>query len=337
MRASEIAKSLNCAFLGPGDPEIRAVAPMDEAGQGDIAFLHNHAYRRRLASTHADCIVMREEDVPENREFAAIVSDDPHRSMAEAVDLLYPERLPSGLVDSSARIHPTAKVGGGVSIGVFTAVGEGCEIGDGTIIGDNVSIASNVLIGKDCRIYSGVSIYSQTVLGERCIIHSGTVIGSDGFGFAPTRDGILKIRQVGRVVIEDDVEIGANCTIDRGSFNETLIGSGTKIDNLVHVAHNCKIGRFCLIAAQTGLAGSTVLGDRVMVGGQVGFAGHQRVGDGSILFAKSGIAGDVPPGSKLFGIPAKNSIDAHRERVCVSRLEELFKRIKMLEKLVEEK
>ncbi|RKZ28178.1 UDP-3-O-(3-hydroxymyristoyl)glucosamine N-acyltransferase, partial [bacterium] len=174
-------------------------------------------------------------------------------------------------------------------------------------------------------------------LGESCVIHAGSVLGSDGFGFAPAKEGIDKVRQVGKLVIEQDVEIGACCTIDRGTFTETHIGRGTKLDNMVHIGHNCKLGEYCLIAAQTGLAGSTVIGDRVLIGGQVGFAGHQVIGDDCIFFAKSGISGDVPPKSRYFGYPAKERMTAHRESGYISRLGELFKRVKKLEKILEEK
>ncbi|HHS50326.1 MAG TPA: UDP-3-O-(3-hydroxymyristoyl)glucosamine N-acyltransferase [candidate division Zixibacteria bacterium] len=338
MRASEIAKTLtDCEFLGPDDPEISAVSGIAEAGSADIAFLHNRSYKKFLAETGAGCVVMRREDIPESRDFAVIVSSNPHLSMAQTVKLLYPELLPAPSISSDARIHPSAKIGKGASIGAFSAIGEKTCIGDGTIVAENVTIGADVTIGARCRLYPGVTIYPKTTIGNDCIIHAGTVLGSDGFGFAPSPDGILKVIQVGRTVIEDEVEIGANSAVDRGSFGETRIGRGTKIDNLVQVGHNCRIGKYCLIAAQTGLAGSTVLGDRVMVGGQVGFAGHQTIGDGSTILAKSGVAGEIPPKSKLFGIPAKPSREAHRDVLLISRLDELFKRLRQLEKLLEEK
>ncbi len=337
MLASELARKLGCDFVGPGDPEIDGVAPIDEAAPSDVAFLYNRIYRRRIASTSAGMVVLQSDDLPDRHDFAAAISDNPHRCMAQAVDLLYPKEIIEPHVDRSANIDPSATIGKKVSIGAFARIGPGCVVGDGAIIGEGVVLGARVHLGPRCRLFPRVVVYADTWLGEGCIVHAGTVLGSDGFGFAPTEDGILKIRQVGRLIIEQDVEIGANCTVDRGSFTETRICRGTKIDNLVQIAHNCRIGECCLIASQTGLAGSTILGDRVMVGGQVGFAGHQKVGDGSIILAKSGVVSDVPPRSKLFGIPARNSITEHREGIYLARLGELFKRVKALEKKLEEK
>ncbi|MCK5833437.1 UDP-3-O-(3-hydroxymyristoyl)glucosamine N-acyltransferase [bacterium] len=336
MRASEIAKFLDSEFIGPGDPDISSIGSINSASSRDIVFLHNPSYRKWLTETKAGCVVLKKENIPIERNYAVIVSTDPHRSMAECVDILYPERLPKPQINSEARIHASARVAEGVYIGPFTAIGADSVIEEGCVIGDGVSIGQDVIIGPKSMIYAGVKIYSKTEIGEKCIIHAGTVLGSDGFGFAPTPEGILKVRQVGKLIIEDSVEIGANCTVDRGSFGETRIGKGSKIDNLVQIAHNCIIGKYCLIAAQSGFAGSTSLGDRVMVAGQVGFAGHQKIGDDSLFYAKSGITGDVPAGSRYFGIPAKNSIEAHRESVYVSQLNGLFKRVKELEKKLKE-
>jgi len=337
MLASELAKELGCDYLGPGDPEIIGVAPIDEATSSDVAFVHNPVYLKRLSSTSAGLVVLMDKNIPEGRNFAVTISDNPHRSMAQAVDLLYPEKMIEPGIHPSAVVDPTVKIGKNVFIGARAYIGAECVVGDGSIIGEGVVLSDNIHIGPGCRLYPNITVYSGTWLGEGCIIHAGAVLGSDGFGFAATEDGVLKIRQVGKLVIEQDVEIGANSTVDRGSFSETRIGKGTKIDNLVQVAHNCKIGEFCFIASQTGLAGSTVIGDRVMVGGQVGFAGHQKIGDGSLIFAKSGIASDVPPGSKYFGIPAKESNIVHREHAYISRLQKLFRRVRTLEKLLEDK
>ncbi len=332
MRASELADMLSGTLAGPGDPEIATVAPLDEACEGQVAFLHNSKYRKQLAISKASCIVLRERDIPEERTFAAIVLPNPHRAMADAVDILYPEKTPLAGIHPTAMIDPTATIGKGVSVEAHVFIGPGSVIGNNCRVYQGCVLMSDVHIGPKCALYPNVAIYPKTWLGEGTIIHSNTVLGSDGFGFAPTGEDILKIRQVGKLIIESDVEIGACCTLDRGSFTETRIGRGTKIDNMVHIGHNCRIGENCLIAAQTGLAGSTIIGNRVIIAGQVGFGGHQKIGDDSIFFAKSGINGDVEPGSQYFGYPAKDRLKTHRENVYISKLGELFKRVKELEK-----
>ncbi len=334
MQASELARRLGGEFVGPGDPDVRSIKPLGEANAGDVAFLHNVKYKPQLETTKASCVVSAADCIYEGRKYTAIIHPEPHMAMALAVDILYPELIPEPGVHTSAAVDNSARIGDRVFIGPSVFVGADSEIGAGTIIESGCSIMPDVRIGENCHIYPNVVIYPKTCLGGRCIIHSGTILGSDGFGFAPTNDGILKIRQIGSLVIEDDVEIGANCTIDRGTFTETHIGLGTKLDNLVHIAHNCRIGKYCLIAAQTGLAGSTHLGDRVIVAGQVGFAGHQKIGDNCIFFAKSGINGDIEPGSQLFGYPAKPRLQAHRDNAYVSRLGELFKEVKELAKKI---
>jgi len=335
MRASELAERLGGGLVGPGDPEVKSVSPLGDAGEGDIAFLHNAKYSKVLAKTLASCVVLREDAVPKTREFAAIIHDNPHRAMAETMELLYPEDAPAVGVHPTAVVDSSATIGADVSIGALAYIGPRCEIGDRVQISPGCKLISDVHLEADCRLYPNVTIYPKSWLGLKVIIHSGSVIGSDGFGFAPTEEGILKVRQVGEVVLEEDVEIGACCTIDRGSFTETRIGRGTKLDNMIHIGHNCRIGEHCLIAAQTGLAGSTILGNRVMVAGQVGFGGHQTIGDGCIFYAKSGINGDIAPGSRYFGYPAKDHLTKHRENVYISKLGKLFKRVKELEKKLE--
>lgn len=337
MKASELAEKIGGRFIGPSDPDIISIAPINEAQSGDISFIHNPVYRKYISETSASCVVLDEKILPKESGLAIIVHNDPHGAMALAVDILYPETERASGIDRTAIIDASSMIGENVSIGANAFIGPACVVGDSSSIGANSVLMSDVHLGPNCVIYPNVSIYPRTWLGERCIVHSGSVLGSDGFGFAPTKNGILKIRQVGKLIIEQEVEIGANCTIDRGSFTETRIGRGTKLDNLVHVGHNCKIGEYCLIAAQTGVAGSTIIGNRVMVGGQVGFAGHQKIGDGSILLAKSGVQGDIPPGSKLFGYPAKDSVISHREAGYITRLASLFKRVKALEKLLDMK
>jgi len=337
MRASELATFIGGEFLGNQDPELDSVAPINEAGNGQVAFVHNTRYRRYLDTTGASCVVLPLKFAPKNPDYAVIACEEPHRAMALAVEIMYPEKPRVPGISSMATVEPSASIGVDVVIEAGAFVGPGSVIGDRCYIGPSVTIMEDVHLGPDCRIYANVAVYPKTWIGEKCIVHSGSVLGSDGFGFVPLDSSILKVRQVGRLVIEQEVEIGANCTLDRGSFTETRIGRGTKLDNMVHVAHNCRIGEYCLIAAQSGLAGSTVLGDRVLVAGQVGFAGHQTIGDGCLFYAKSGINGDVPSGSCYFGYPAKDRMTSHRENVYISRLGDFFKRLKAIEDKIQDK
>ncbi len=335
MFASELAKEINGRLIGPGDPELKAIRPIGEAGEGDLAFLHNVKYKKILAETGASCVVLSEASLHDEHGYAVIIHDNPHQAMAVAVDLLYPGAEYQPGIHPSAVVDLSATIGEGVYIGPNAYIGGGCVIGDDSIVESGCNLMSDVHLGAKSHLYPNVTIYPKSWLGKNCIIHAGTVLGSDGFGFAPSEDGILKVKQVGKLVIEADVEIGASCTIDRGTFTETRIGRGTKLDNLVHIAHNCKLGENCLIAAQSGLAGSTELGDRVIVAGQVGFAGHQVIGDDCIFFAKSGINGDIEAGSQYFGYPAKPRMQAHRENAYIARLGELFKKVKELKRKLE--
>jgi len=332
MLASELAKLIDGDLVGPGDPDLRGIRPLGEAGANDLAVLHNIRYKAKLAESGAGCIVMQKDVLPENRTFTAILHDNPHQAMAMAVEILYPLQRPTPGIHETAVVDETARIGKDVFIGANAVIGADCVIDDDTIIESGCSIMSDVQLDSNCHIYPNVTIYSKTQVGDKCIVQAGSVLGSDGFGFAPSDEGILKIRQVGCLIIEEDVEIGACCTIDRGTFTETRIGRGTKLDNMVHVAHNCIIGEYCLIAAQTGIAGSTIIGNRVIIAGQVGFAGHQKIGDGCIIFAKSGVNGDIEPGTQLFGYPAKPRMQTHRENAYISKLEGLFKEVKELKK-----
>jgi len=336
MLASKIASSIDGILIGPGDPEIKTIAPINEAQEADIAFLHNDKYAPFLGNCKAGCVVVREDLVPKEHDYAIIVSENPHLCMGIVIDLLYPKPELQYGIHPQAIVDRSATIGKNVNIGPLAFIGPECIIGDGSKIESGSKLMGKIHIGQNCEIFPNVTIYPNSWIGENCVIHAGTIIGSDGFGFAPTEDGIIKIRQVGKTIIERDVEIGACCTIDRGSLTETRICRGTKMDNMIHIGHNCRIGEYCLIAAQSGFAGSTIVGDKVIIAGQVGFGGHQKIGDGSIIFAKSGVNGNVEPGSVLFGYPAKDRMKAHREQVYVSKLNELFKDVKRLKKLLED-
>lgn len=234
-------------------------------------------------------------------------------------------------IEQGAVFHETSSVGENVYVGAFTCVSENVKIGDESQIYPHVYIGKNVKIGKNCIIYSGVRIYDYCVVGDDCVIHSNTVIGSDGFGFQPTKDGYQKIPQLGNVVLGDHVEIGSNCSIDRGTIGSTIIGKGTKIDNLIQIAHNVKIGENNVIAAQAGIAGSTIIGDWNQIGGQVGVVGHIQIGNQVKIQAQSGVNSSAKDGEVLYGSPAINASEYRRNYVHFRNFTEIVKRISKLE------
>lgn len=330
-KASDIAELLAGVMFG-GDTEVYGVSPLHQAESGDISFVWERASLKDIPSSKASVIVIPEGfPLLEGKTFIKV--KDPRRALAKLLKDLFKREHPfkEGVSDL-AFLDEGVILGKGVKVAPFSYVGRGSRIGSGTVVYPFVFIGENVEIGEDCLIYPMVSIREGVRIGNRVIIHSGAVIGSDGFGFIPGEQGAEKIPQVGIVVIEDDVEIGANVTIDRATMGETRIGRGTKIDNLVHIAHNVIIGENVLIAALCGIAGSSRIGKGVMMGGQSGVRDHVSIGDGSVVAGRSGITKDIPPKSFVSGFPA---ID-HREDLKVSalirRLPELFDRVSELER-----
>jgi UDP-3-O-[3-hydroxymyristoyl] glucosamine N-acyltransferase len=319
---SELARRLDCRLDGDGAVEVTRVAAIDDAGPGDITFLTNAKYASKLASTRASAVIADERTT--GAPCAVLRSRYPYLAMARAVGLLTPPRRPAPGISSLSAIDATAELGPDVSIGPFVAIGPGVRIGPRTILEPHVTIGPGVSVGEDCHLHPQVVVREGVILGQRVVLHSGVVVGSDGFGFAQRPDGSHeKIPQVGRVVIEDDVEIGANSAVDRPAVGETRIGAGTKIDNLVQVAHGVRIGRHVLLAAQVGIAGSTVLEDRVMMAGQSGATGHVRLGAGAIVGAKSAVTKDVAAGEHVAGVPAADVAAWRESAVLVRRLPEL--------------
>ncbi|MBC7359139.1 MAG: UDP-3-O-(3-hydroxymyristoyl)glucosamine N-acyltransferase [Desulfacinum sp.] len=299
----QMAELLGVERQGPPDLVIRGVGPLQAAGPDQLSFLANPKYKSQLESSRAGAVIVHPSVPGVDR--PRLLSSNPYWTMAKAAQLFHePPDLPVGIhptavVAADARIAPDA------ALGPLVHVGPGSSVGSGTRIYGHVHIAGNVTVGEECLIHPNVTILDGCRIGDRVIIHSGTVIGSDGFGFAQDDQGrSTKIPQTGIVVIEDDVEIGANCAVDRATFGVTRIGRGTKIDNLVQIAHNVDIGEHSIIVAQVGISGSVTLGRHVVLGGQVGIAGHLTVGDGVRIGAKSAIAHSVPPGQDLLGIPA---------------------------------
>ena len=314
----EIVEFVEGNYAGPPDLEIAGVAPLSAAVAGQLSFLSNPKYAPQLATTGAGAILVSKSLEGDDRRFIRV--DDPYFSLARVVARWFARRpMPAG-VSPQASIAHSARLGNNVAIGAFTTIGDDVTIGDDTVIYPNVTIEPNTTIGSNCIVYPQVSIYSGTNIGDRCIIHSGVVIGSDGYGFATQGGRHHKIPQIGIVRIENDVEIGAGTTIDRAALGETVIGEGTKIDNLVQIAHNVRVGKHCLLVSQVGIAGSTELGDYVVVAGQSGFAGHLKIGNGVQVAAKSAVLSDVPDNTKVMGSPAVPFRDFARREAMIKRL-----------------
>jgi UDP-3-O-[3-hydroxymyristoyl] glucosamine N-acyltransferase len=327
---AELARRLDCRLDGDGAIEVTRVAAIDEAGPGDVTFLTNAKYASRLGSTRASAVIAGESAT--GAPCAVLRSGHPYLAMARAVGLLTPPSRPAPGISPLAAIDATAELGPDVAIGPFVAVGAGARIGARTIVEPHVTIGRGASVGDDCHLHAHVVVREGVTLGHRVVLQSGVVVGSEGFGFAQRPDGSHeKIPPVGRVVIEDDVEIGANSAVDRPAVGETRIGAGTKIDNLVQVAHGVRIGRDVLLAAQVGIAGSTVLEDRVMMAGQSGATGHVRLGAGAIVGAKSAVTKDVEAGEHVAGVPAGDVAAWRESAVLVRRLPELRDSLARLE------
>ncbi len=331
----EIANLVGGELVGNPDISITGISGIKEAKKGDITFLANSKYFSLVNTTKAAAIITSREDVESSKPL--VKTDNPSLAFAKVVNLAAPNDVkhPEG-THPSAIISDKAKLGKGVAIGAYSIVEDGVEIGDNTIIYGGCYVGRNTKIGKKCLIYSHVSIRERIEIGNRVIIHSGAVIGSDGFGFAMVRGVQEKIPQIGTVSIEDDAEIGANVTIDRARFDKTIIGKGTKIDNLVQIAHNVVTGENCIIVAQAGVSGSTVLGKGVVLAGQAGLVGHIRIGDKAIVAAQAGVTKSIPAGMKVSGYPAKPHESAKKVNACIQRLPELYKKIKELEEKIKE-
>jgi UDP-3-O-[3-hydroxymyristoyl] glucosamine N-acyltransferase len=339
MRLSDLAERLGCRVEGDGNVEVVRVEAIGQAGPGDLTFVANPKYAAQLRTTRAAAVILGPAapagHVPPH--CAVLRADDPYTAYARALGLLIgPATQPAGVHELSA-IADDAVLGSDVVIGPFVTIGAGACIGSRTRIYSNVVVGPGVRIGEDCVLHSHVSIRERVVIGHRVVLHDGVVVGSDGWGFAKQPDGThLKIPHHAPVVIEDDVEIGANCTIDRPALGETRIGAGTKIDNLVHIAHGVSIGRRVLLAGQSGIAGSTAVGDDVTIAGQSGVVGHVQIGRGALVGAKSSVTRSMPPGAFVTGNPAIDHRTWRRAAVIFRRLPALKQRVDELEQRLAE-
>jgi len=335
LTVEELARLLACRFEGDGRTVISGVAGLENAREGDLVFLASPKFRKILeGSPAAAAIVPPEEPF---RGIPVILSETPQLTFIRAVELFFQPYRPEPGIHSTAVVSPSARIGQRVAVGALTVIEDKAEVGDGTVIFPLVSIYPRVKIGEECVLHSHVSVREDVRIGSRVILHSGVVIGSDGFGYLKLADGThKKIPQKGTVVIEDDVEIGANSAVDRAAFGETIIRRGTKIDNLVQVAHNVEIGENAILAGQVGIAGSSRIGKNVVLAGQVGVADHLSVGDNVIAIAQTGIAQDVPAGAVVAGTPQIDVRDWRKASVLLPQLYDLVKGMKKLKARVEE-
>ena len=327
MSLADIAAAIGTAAPS-SDPgrRYRGVGSLEEAGPEEVAYMDSPRYLAALGATRAGlCLVSGRFSALVPAGTLALVVREPYRAYANLLRCFHPTALrPEPVfgwcgVSPGSCVHPSARLEDGVTIDPGAVIGPGAEIGRGSVIGAAAVIGPHVRIGRDCSVGPHATI-THALLGNRVVLHPGVRIGQDGFGYAMGRGEHLKVPQIGRVIVQDDVEIGANTTIDRGTTRDTVIGEGTKIDNLVQIAHNVVIGRRCIIVAQTGISGSTTLDDHVVLGGQVGIVGHVRIGEGAQIAASSNVNGDVPEGARWGGTPAKPVRDWFREVTALKLL-----------------
>jgi UDP-3-O-[3-hydroxymyristoyl] glucosamine N-acyltransferase len=335
MKLRELAERLACQLEGDGEIDVAGVAAIQDAGPSDVTFVANPKYASAVATTRAAAVIARP-DVSAGRS-AMLRTDEPYLAFARAVGLFAPVWRPAAGIHPLTSIAGDARIGRDVSIGPFVAIGEGARIGDRSVIFANVTIGAGATVGAECILHSNVSVRERVTIGDRVILQNGVVVGSDGYGFVRRADGTHeKIPQVATVVVEDDVELGANTTVDRPAVGETRIGAGTKIDNLVQVAHGVKLGKGVLLAAQVGIAGSTKVEDNVTLAGQVGVAGHLTIGAGVVATAQTGIPNSVDAGKTISGYPAIDNRDWLRSSAVFRRLPELKKAVSDLQRRLED-
>jgi UDP-3-O-[3-hydroxymyristoyl] glucosamine N-acyltransferase len=330
---AELGLRLGGEVVGAGERRVRGVAPLESAGPDQLSLVANKKYISYVPGSSAAAVLV-------GRELADALPDgvtqirvgDPHVALREALLLLYPEP------DRPAGVHPTAvvdgaaEVGSDVWIGPYAVIGAGARLGDRVRVGAHTVVGDGSTVGADTVLHPHVTLYPGVEVGARCTIHSGARLGRDGFGYVLVDGGHHKVPQVGRCVIEDDVDIGSNCSIDRGSIGDTVVGQGTKIDALVHLGHNVRIGRHSILIAQVGIAGSVTVGDGVVLGGQVGVAGHLSIGAGARLAGQSGVFGDVPAGETYSGFPARPHRETLRAQGAVFKLPDVLRRVRELER-----
>jgi UDP-3-O-[3-hydroxymyristoyl] glucosamine N-acyltransferase len=319
-RLAEIASAAGGSVASDHDRVFEGVAPLQTAGPEQISFLDNRRYAPLLDVTRAGAVIVHpdmQSRVPGSA--VAIVTAEPYTGWARVAKLFHPVPTASPGIHPSAVVYDGAIVDPSAEIGPLCVIEAGAEIGPGCRIGPSAVIGSGAALGRDCRIGAHASV-SHALLGDRVYVYPGARIGQEGFGFAVTKSGFVTVPQLGRVILEDDVEVGANSTVDRGSAGDTVIGAGSRLDNLVQIGHNVVLGRCCIIVAQVGISGSTILGDFVQVGGQAAMAGHLQIGNGAQIGAQAGVISDVAAGAKMLGSPAQPSREFFRQVAVLKKL-----------------
>lgn len=332
--AAQIAEWIEGEIIGDANTSVSGFGKIEEAGEGALTFLANEKYKAYLKDSKASVIIISENlAIPDNDARTFIRVKDAYAAMTRLLDLYKSLTQQKSGIEQPSSIHESAELGEDIYVGAFAYIGKNVKIGDNCKIYPHVFIDDNAVIGDNTVLYSGVKIYDNCVVGKNCIIHSGAIIGSDGFGFQPDQNGVFhKVQQVGNVVIGNQVEIGACCTIDRATMGSTTIEDGVKLDNQIQVAHNVTVGKNTVIAAQAGIAGSTKVGQNNMIGGQVGVAGHIKLGDFVHVQAQSGVNGNIADHSKLYGSPAMDASDFRKSYVYFRKLPELMNKLNQLDK-----
>lgn len=335
---SMIAGFLKGEIEGNPEAKVNNVAKIEEGFPGALSFLANPKYEHYIYSTKSTVVLVNKDFIPTAPIEATLIKvNNAYEAFASLLTLVEKSRQKKKGIHPTAVIESSAKVGNDIYIGAYVYIGENCNIGDGTNLYPHVYIGDSTTLGKNCTLYSGVKVYHECLIGNGCIVHSGTVIGSDGFGFAPQSESeFMKIPQIGNVILEDNVEIGANVAIDRATMGSTIIRRGAKLDNLVQIGHNVEVGENTVMAGQTGIAGSTKIGKNCMFGGQVGLAGHLKIANGTKIGAQAGIGSDVKEeGLILLGTPAFDSRQFIRSSVVFKNLPEINSKIRNIEKDIE--
>lgn len=333
-KASQIAEILQGEIVGNPDVEVDKLSKIEEGSEGSLTFLANPKYTPFIYSTQASiCIVSNKFEATQEIKTTLIKVEDPYKSFSVLLEYYNQVKLSKSGIEQPSFISDSASYGDGIYVGAFAYIGKNVRIGENVKIYPNAYVGDNVSIGNNVIIFAGSKVYSETIIGNHCVIHGGAIIGADGFGFSPNQEGVYKkVPQIGNVIIEDHVDIGAGTTIDRATLGSTIIREGVKLDNQIQIAHNVEIGKHTAIAAQTGIAGSTKIGENCLIGGQVGIVGHIQIGNNVKIQAQSGIGRNVKDGEVLQGSPAFNYGDYNKSYVLFKNLPKLSNQIHQLEK-----